>query len=200
MNRSLAAWFCSTPSANWPRCIRWQPSPLSAAAWCRMAATISSSRRSTELQLLCGPHTENFRDIIGIFERAGAVRRISPGGFAGELLRLLDDAGARQELGRRAAEVVPPAARRDERTIAALELLYWGPTGRRARDRAQRSGNHTMSAPFAALRRGGGRAQRSLQARRVALPPPGAAGNQRRQLVRWRIRERRRSCCCWARC
>ncbi|HXP46978.1 MAG TPA: 3-deoxy-D-manno-octulosonic acid transferase [Terriglobales bacterium] len=72
---------------------------------------------------LVGPHTENFRDIIGIFERAGAVRRISPEGFAGELLRLLNDAGARQELGRRAAEVVRQQRGGSERTLAALASL-----------------------------------------------------------------------------
>jgi len=74
---------------------------------------------------LVGPHTENFRDIVGIFERAGAVRRTSPEGFAGELLRLLDDAdaGARQELGQRAAEVVRHQRGASERTVAALASL-----------------------------------------------------------------------------
>ncbi|MGA9207245.1 MAG: 3-deoxy-D-manno-octulosonic acid transferase [Terriglobales bacterium] len=78
---------------------------------------------------LVGPHTENFRDIIGIFERAGAVRRISPEGFAGELLRLLDnaDAGARQELGRRAAEVVRQQRGATERTLDELEKLLAAP-------------------------------------------------------------------------
>jgi len=72
---------------------------------------------------LVGPHTENFRDIIGIFERAGAVKAVSPETFAGELMRLLDDAGARQELGRRAAEVVRQQQGATERTIAALATL-----------------------------------------------------------------------------
>ena len=78
---------------------------------------------------LVGPHTENFRDTIGIFERAGAVRRISPEGFAGELLRLLDDAdaGARQELGRRAAEVVRQQRGATERTLDELEKLLAAP-------------------------------------------------------------------------
>jgi len=75
---------------------------------------------------LVGPHTENFRDIIGIFERAGALKRISPGGFAGELLRLINDAGARQELGRRATEVVRQQRGATERTIAALASLLAG--------------------------------------------------------------------------
>ena len=76
---------------------------------------------------LVGPHTENFRDIIGIFERAGAVRRVSPEGFAGELLQLLDDTGARQELGRRAAEVVRQQRGATERTLDELEKLLAAP-------------------------------------------------------------------------
>ncbi len=72
---------------------------------------------------LVGPHTENFRDIISIFARAGAVRIVSLEGFAGELMRLLDDAGARQELGRRAAEVVRQQRGATERTLAALASL-----------------------------------------------------------------------------
>jgi 3-deoxy-D-manno-octulosonic-acid transferase len=76
---------------------------------------------------LVGPHTENFRDIIGIFERAGAVKVVSPEGFAGELLRLLDDACARQELGRRAAEVVRQHRGATERTLSELEKLLTVP-------------------------------------------------------------------------
>jgi 3-deoxy-D-manno-octulosonic-acid transferase len=73
--------------------------------------------------ILVGPYTENFRDIIGIFERAGAVKTVSPETFAGELMRLLDDAGARQELGRCAADVVRRQRGATERTIAALASL-----------------------------------------------------------------------------
>ncbi len=76
---------------------------------------------------LVGPHTENFRDIVGILERAGAVRRISSEEFAGELLRLLNDAGARQELGRRAAEVVRQQRGATERTLGELEKLLAAP-------------------------------------------------------------------------
>jgi 3-deoxy-D-manno-octulosonic-acid transferase len=72
---------------------------------------------------LVGPHTENFRDIIGIFERGDAVRVVSREGFFGELLRLLDDAGARQQLGHRAAEVVRQQRGATERTLAALASL-----------------------------------------------------------------------------
>jgi len=72
---------------------------------------------------LVGPHTENFRDIIGIFERAGAVKVVGPEAFSGELLRLLDDASARRELGRRAAEVVRQQRGATERTLEELGKL-----------------------------------------------------------------------------
>jgi 3-deoxy-D-manno-octulosonic-acid transferase len=76
---------------------------------------------------LVGAHTENFRDIIGIFERAAAVKVVGLETFAGELLRLLDDAAARQELGRRAAEVVKQQRGATERTLAELEKLLAAP-------------------------------------------------------------------------
>jgi len=76
---------------------------------------------------LVGPHTENFRDIVGIFQRAGAVKVVSPERFAGELLRLLDDAPARHELGRRAAEVVRQQRGATERTLDALQRLLATP-------------------------------------------------------------------------
>jgi len=76
---------------------------------------------------LVGPHTENFRDIIGIFERAGAVKVVTSETLAGELLRLLDDADARQELGRRAAEVVRQQRGATERTLRELEKLLTVP-------------------------------------------------------------------------
>ena len=72
---------------------------------------------------LVGPHTENFRDIIGIFERAGAVKVVSREELEGELLRLLGDVGAREELGRRAAEVVRQQRGATERTLDALARL-----------------------------------------------------------------------------
>jgi 3-deoxy-D-manno-octulosonic-acid transferase len=73
---------------------------------------------------LVGPHTDNFRDVINLFARAGAVRIVSSNELSGELLRLLDDASVRQELGRRAANLVRQHRGATERTISALaELL-----------------------------------------------------------------------------
>lgn len=72
---------------------------------------------------LIGRHTENFRDIVSIFERAGAVKVVSPESFAGELLRLLDNPDARREIGKRAAEVVRQQRGATERTVEALAPL-----------------------------------------------------------------------------
>jgi 3-deoxy-D-manno-octulosonic-acid transferase len=72
---------------------------------------------------LVGPHTENFRDIIGIFKRAGAVKVVTSETLTDELLRLLDDAGAHQELGRRAAEIVRQHRGATERVLDELEKL-----------------------------------------------------------------------------
>ena len=72
---------------------------------------------------LVGPHTENFRDIVAVFARASAVKVVSSETFQGELLRLLDDAAARRELGDRAAEVVRQQRGATERTLAALDGL-----------------------------------------------------------------------------
>lgn len=72
---------------------------------------------------LVGPHTENFRDIIRIFERAGAVKVVTPKAFAGELLRLLDSENARQQLGQHAAEVVRQQRGATARTLDELEKL-----------------------------------------------------------------------------
>jgi 3-deoxy-D-manno-octulosonic-acid transferase len=76
---------------------------------------------------LVGPHTENFRDIISIFEHAGAVRVVRSEEFAGELLRRLDDPAARAELGRRAAAVVREHRGATERTLNELEKLLTVP-------------------------------------------------------------------------
>ena len=70
-----------------------------------------------------GPHTENFRDIVRIFEQNDAVRIVNSEGFAGELLRLLEDSGARQELGSRGAEVVRQQRGATVRTLDELDGL-----------------------------------------------------------------------------
>lgn len=57
--------------------------------------------------VLCGPHTENFKPVMSIFRKAGAIREVAD---AGELLRavveLLDDADARRRMGENADRTV----------------------------------------------------------------------------------------------
>ena len=58
------------------------------------------------IPIIVGPHTENFRDIVDLFTRAGAVDVIPREKFADELLHLLDTEQKRALLGRHALEVV----------------------------------------------------------------------------------------------
>jgi 3-deoxy-D-manno-octulosonic-acid transferase len=86
---------------------------------------------------LVGPHTENFRDIVAIFERAQAVKVVSGEEFEPALLMLLEESAARQELGRRAGEVVRQQRGATEATLNALaELLAL--SGARQREQVAR--------------------------------------------------------------
>lgn len=87
---------------------------------------------------MVGPHTENFRDIVAIFERERAVKVVTAQEFAAELLRLLDDANARRELGRRAAAVVQQQRGATQRTIQELEKLLTAPAAMPQHEHAQR--------------------------------------------------------------
>ena len=56
--------------------------------------------------ILVGPHIENFREIVGLFQANDAVRMVEPGGLASLLLSLLRDDVQRRALGQRAAETL----------------------------------------------------------------------------------------------
>ena len=77
--------------------------------------------------ILVGAHTENFRDVVRIFERAGAVRTVNAFNKNGDLSKvlreLINDGAARDEMGRRAAEVMRSHAGGTARTLAALKML-----------------------------------------------------------------------------
>ncbi len=74
--------------------------------------------------ILVGPHTENFRDIIEVFRRAGALRVVTPESLTATALQLLEDDNERTVLGRRAFEVMRSQRGSTERTVSALlELL-----------------------------------------------------------------------------
>lgn len=73
-----------------------------------------------------GPHTENFRDIIGIFRQANAVRVVAPEAFGPALLALLTNNDDRRALGQRAHEVTTRQAGATQRTLAEIRALLLG--------------------------------------------------------------------------
>jgi 3-deoxy-D-manno-octulosonic-acid transferase len=87
------------------------------------------------IPIMVGPYTENFRDIISLFTRAGAVDVADREHFADEVLRLLEHEERRALLGRHAAEVVRANCGATERTVERLTALLQHPprAGRKVR-------------------------------------------------------------------
>jgi 3-deoxy-D-manno-octulosonic-acid transferase len=85
--------------------------------------------------VMVGPHTENFREIVDRFVRAGAVNVVTRDQFSDQLLRLLDQPAKRVELGRHAAEVVRATCGATNRTVDVLNgFLHHAPrAGRKAK-------------------------------------------------------------------
>ena len=73
--------------------------------------------------VLVGPHTENFREMVNLFRDAGALRIVGPAELPLAITDLVDDAAAREEMGRRALQVMSTQAGATERTLLALERL-----------------------------------------------------------------------------
>ena len=73
--------------------------------------------------ILVGPHTQNFRHIIELFQSCDAVRVVGPSELSSVLLELLDDKGQRLELGRRAAETLDAQRGATQRTLQELQEL-----------------------------------------------------------------------------
>jgi len=70
-----------------------------------------------------GPHTENFRDMVTLFRRAGALVVTTADELPKTFLELLGDDAARRQLGERAREVLRAQASATGLTVAALESL-----------------------------------------------------------------------------
>jgi 3-deoxy-D-manno-octulosonic-acid transferase len=70
-----------------------------------------------------GPHTENFRDIIGIFRQNDAVRIVAPEALASQLSSLLTNTDERRALGDRARHTVEQQTGATQRTLEALLAL-----------------------------------------------------------------------------
>jgi 3-deoxy-D-manno-octulosonic-acid transferase len=73
--------------------------------------------------ILVGTHTENFRDIVALFQSRDAVRVVGPDEFLPVLMQLLSHPEERAALGRRAAETLRSQIGATQRTVDALVKL-----------------------------------------------------------------------------
>lgn len=70
--------------------------------------------------IVTGNHTENFRDIVGLFQRHDAVRIVGLAELPLMLMQLVDNAAERMALGRRAKETILSQMGATSRTLDAL--------------------------------------------------------------------------------
>jgi len=73
--------------------------------------------------ILVGRSTENFRDIVDMFRRAGALRVVDTATLAPAVLQLLADTDQRQAIGRRALEVMRSQQGATGKTVGELLRL-----------------------------------------------------------------------------
>ena len=73
--------------------------------------------------IMVGNHTENFRDIVRVFQSGDAIRVVSPVEFPLVLMELLSNQSARAALGQRAAEALRTQTGATPRTAEALAKL-----------------------------------------------------------------------------
>jgi 3-deoxy-D-manno-octulosonic-acid transferase len=81
--------------------------------------------------IVVGNHTENFRDIVGLFQSRDALRVVGPAELPLVFMELISNVTARAELGRRAAETLRSQTGATQRTANALEGLLspaWDPS------------------------------------------------------------------------
>jgi 3-deoxy-D-manno-octulosonic-acid transferase len=74
-----------------------------------------------------GNHTENFRDIVSLFQRDDAVRIVGPAELPLVLMDLLANDAEREALGQRAAETMRTQMGATARTADALQELLTQP-------------------------------------------------------------------------
>ena len=73
--------------------------------------------------IVTGNHTENFRDIVGLFQSRDAVRIVGMAELPLTLMQLLADDAERRALGRRAQETMRSQMGATSRTLEALKTL-----------------------------------------------------------------------------
>lgn len=88
--------------------------------------------------IVTGNHTENFRDIVGLFQSRDAVRIVGLAELPLILMHVLDDDVERMALGRRARETILSQMGAISRTLEALQGLM-----------VQAGGSRPVSAPAA---------------------------------------------------
>ena len=86
--------------------------------------------------IIVGNHTENFRDIVSLFQKQDAVRVVGPAEFPLVLMELLSNEAERAALGRRGADTLRSQMGATERTVSALEKLLEPPRLCRGRGKA----------------------------------------------------------------
>jgi 3-deoxy-D-manno-octulosonic-acid transferase len=93
--------------------------------------------------IVVGYHTENFRDMVALFQSRDAVRIVGPAELLRTLMDLISSPDERTALGRRALETLQSQMGATQRTIQALEKLMAG--GLPARPVAPRRPASTVS-------------------------------------------------------
>lgn len=73
--------------------------------------------------IVVGPYTDNFRDIMSLFRRAGALKESDGAGLASTFLEILSNDELRRTLGQNARRVLEEQRGATARTQAALEQL-----------------------------------------------------------------------------
>ena len=73
--------------------------------------------------IVVGNHTENFRDIISLFQSRDALRVVGPAELPLVLMELISNEAERRALGQRAAETLRSQSGASEKTVNALEKL-----------------------------------------------------------------------------
>jgi 3-deoxy-D-manno-octulosonic-acid transferase len=73
--------------------------------------------------IVTGNHTENFRDIVSLFQSRDAVRLVGLSELPLTLMHLLDHPGERRALGQRAQQTIQSQMGATERTLDALQNL-----------------------------------------------------------------------------
>jgi 3-deoxy-D-manno-octulosonic-acid transferase len=76
--------------------------------------------------IVVGNHTENFRDIVSLFQSRDAVRAVSPAELPLLFMELLANDAERKGLGRRAAETLESQRGATQRTLTELRKLLAG--------------------------------------------------------------------------